>query len=55
MADAVKTVGQNMDQEAADELICAQVHCLLAVTILDPIIFPLERNCVGIGADEAAV
>ena len=55
MADAVEPVRKHMDQEAADELGCGQPHHLLAVSILDAIVFPSERDGVGIGADEAAV
>ena len=44
-----------MDQEASDELGCSQPYHFLAFSILDTIVFPSERNRVGIGADDAAV
>jgi hypothetical protein len=44
-----------MDQEAAGELGRGQTHDLLAVTALDPVILPAERNCIGIRADQAVV
>jgi len=55
VADTMKTSGQNVDQEAADELVGGQAHCLLAITVLDPVIFPTERNGLSIGANQAAV
>lgn len=51
----METAGQNVGQEAADEPAYGQAHCLLAITALDPAIFPTERNGLSIGADEAAV
>ena len=55
MSDAMEAGGQNVDQEAADELIRRQAHDLHAVTALDAVVFPPEGDSVGIGADEAMV
>ena len=44
-----------MDQETADELGRGQPHHLLALSILDAVVFPSERNRGGIGGDDAAV
>ena len=55
MTDAVETVGENVDQEPADELARCQAHNLLAITALGPVVLPLERNGIGIGADETTV
>ena len=55
MPDAVESVGQDMHQEASDELRCGQAHNLLAITILDPVILPAKRHRVGVGVDEALV
>ena len=55
MTDAVEPVRQHMDEKAADELRCGKAHDASAVTVFDAIIFPLERDGVGIGADQAAV
>ena len=55
VADAVEAGGQDVDQEAADELRRGQPHDLHAVAALDPVVFPSEGYCVGIGADEAVV
>ena len=44
-----------MDQKAADELIGGQLHDLLAITGLDAVILPAERDCIGVGADQAGV
>jgi len=39
----VKTVGQRMEQEAADELAGGQLYDLLTVSILDPIVASSEK------------
>ncbi len=55
MPDAVEVVGQDMDQEPADELGRGQSHDLLAVAGLDAVILPAEGDGIGIGADQAGV
>ncbi len=44
-----------MDQKATDELAGREAHDVLFVAILDAIVFPSERNGVGIGIDDAAI
>ena len=44
MADAMKPLRQDVDQEAADELVGRQRHRLVSVTFLDPVVLPLERH-----------
>ncbi len=44
VADTMQALGQHMDQEAADELMCGQGHGLVAAGPLDPVILPLEGN-----------
>ena len=55
MANAVEAGGQDMDQEAADELRFGQAHHLHPVAALDPVVLPPERHRSGVGADEAVV
>ena len=55
VADAVEAIGQNVDQEAADELRRSQAHDLLPVTTFDAIVFPTESHEVLVGADKALV
>ena len=55
MVDAVEPVGQNMHQEAADELWRCQAHDLLAVTAFDPVVFPAEGHGIGIRTDQTMV
>ena len=55
VTDAVEPVGQDVDQKAADELGRGQAHDLLAIPILDAVIFPAEGDGFGISADQAVV
>jgi hypothetical protein len=55
MPDAVEAVGQDVDQEPADELVGAEPHDPLPVAGLDPVVLPAERDRVGVGADQAAI
>jgi len=55
MPDAVEPVGQDMDQEAANELRRGQPHDLLSVSKFDAVILPTEGNGLGIRADQAGV
>jgi hypothetical protein len=55
MPEAVEAVGQDVDQEAADELVRGEPHHPLPVAGLDPVVLPAERDGVGVGADQAAV
>lgn len=51
----MESIGQNVDQEPADELDCGQAHNLLAIPALDPVILPTERNSVSIRTDQSMV
>ncbi len=44
MANAVKAVGQNVEQEAADEFIAVERHEAVAVLTFAPIILPFEGD-----------
>lgn len=55
MPDAVEVVGQDVDQEAADELGRGQSHDLLPVPGFYAVILPAEGDGLGIGADQAGV
>ena len=54
VADVMKAIWKNVDEEAADELSGCQSHGGLEVVGLDPVVFPAERDSVGVGADQAA-
>jgi len=51
MPDAAEAIGQDMDQEAADELGRGQPHDLLPVAGFDAVILPAEGDGPGIGPD----
>lgn len=55
VADAVETVGENVDQEATDELAGFEAHDLLSITCFDPVILPAEGYRFSISADQTAV
>lgn len=55
VADAMEARWQDMDQEPPDELARGQAHDLHPVAALDAVVFPSERNGLGIRADEAVV
>src|SRR5674476_571700 len=55
VADAVEALGQDVDQEAADELVGRQRHGRVPTWSLDPVILPLERNVGIVGWDQPAV
>ena len=55
VTDAVKPVGQHMDQEAADELVGIERHQLVASVGLGPIILPFEGHALAVDGDEPAV
>ena len=40
----MESFGQNVDQEAADELRCGQAHDLLTITVFDPVVLPAESH-----------
>ncbi len=51
VADAVKALGKNMEQEPADELVGAERHHLLAIGAAAAIVLIAERNAVIAEAD----
>lgn len=53
--DTVEAIGQDMDQETANELIGGQSHDRSSVAGLDAVILPAERDGLGISADQAVV
>ncbi len=55
MPNTVEATRKDVDQETVDELVSGQPHDLLPVTALDTVVFLLEGNIPGVGADQAAV
>src|ERR1700739_681046 len=55
VSDAVKAVGQDMDQEAADKLVGVERHKLVAGVAFGPVILPFESHALAVEGDEAAV
>ena len=55
VSNAVETVGQEVDQNAADELVDVECHQLVAVVGLGPVILPFERHACAVEGDEPAV
>src|SRR6516162_8468641 len=51
----MKSVGQDMDQEAADEFVGGEGHKLVASVALGPVILPFERDARAVEGDETAV
>src|SRR5437660_5564205 len=48
VADAMEPVGQDVDEEAADELVGVERHQLLASIGLGPVILPLQIHALGV-------
>ena len=55
MADAVKAVGQDVQQEAADELVRIEGHDAVAGLAFAPVIFVFEADTLAIEGDEAGI
>src|SRR5215468_2954250 len=55
VTDAMKSVGQDMDQETADELVGVERHKLIASVALGPVILPFESDALAGEGDEPAV
>src|SRR5436190_8371400 len=55
VTDAMKSVGQDMDQEAADELVGVERHKLIASVALGPVILPYERDALAVEGDKPAI
>ena len=52
VSNAVETVGQDVDQKAADELVDVECHQLVAVFGLSPVILPFERHAFAVEGDQ---
>ena len=55
MADAVKARGQDMEEEAADELERCQGHSLVALASFAPIVLEFEDDAPLVAADQTAI
>ena len=55
MADAMEAVWQDMDEEAADELVGGQPHDRSPVALSDAVVFPAKGDGLGVSADQAGV
>ena len=53
--NAVEPVGQDVDQETADELVGVERHELVASVSLGSVILPFEGHALAVEGDEAAV
>ena len=51
----MKSIGQDVDQKAADELVGVERHKLVASVTLGPVILPFEGHALAIEGDEAVV
>src|SRR5215468_7002659 len=55
VADAVEALGQDVDEEAADELADVERHGGVAAWSLDPVVLDLEGDTPLVERDQAAV
>lgn len=55
MADTVKALRQDMDEESSDEFAGFESHGLVPVTFLLPIVFPLKGDPLFIVRDQTAI
>ena len=55
VANAVEAVRQDVDQEAADELVGRERHDLLAITTIGTIVLPSEGDAGAVTGDQPAV
>src|SRR5215207_10386390 len=55
VTDAVEALWQDVDEEAADELVFCQGHRLVSIAAFDPVILPPEGDAVLVESDQAAV
>src|SRR2546425_715141 len=46
---------QDVDQEAADELVCRKCHVLVPLGTLDPVVLVFERDAHRVSCDQAAI
>src|SRR5262249_31985249 len=55
VADAMEALGQDVDEESADELVCGECHALVPISALDTVVLPLEGDAVLVECDQAAI
>src|SRR5215831_10113575 len=55
VADAMEALGQDVDEESADELVCGKCHPLVSISALAPVVLPLEGDAVLVECDQAAI
>ena len=55
MTDTVEALGQDVDEEAADELVCCERHHLVAIRAFDPIVLVVEADSIFVERDQSAV
>ena len=55
VADAVQTFWQDVDEEAADELVGGERHLIVSIAALDAVVLPLEGDALLVEGDQAAV
>ncbi len=55
VADAVEALGQNVEQEAADKLVCCQRHDLLPVRAVASIVLEAQGDALPVERDQAPV
>ncbi len=55
MTDAMKAVGQDVQQEAADELVRIECHDAVTGLAVLTVIFPFEADTFAVEGDEAGI
>src|SRR5215468_9692159 len=55
VADAVEAVWQDVNEEAADELVGGKRHRLVSIAAFDPIVLPPEGDAVSVVCDQATI
>src|SRR5262245_35029678 len=55
VADAVEAVWQDVNEEAADELMGCEGHRFVSIAAFDPVVLPSEGNAVVVQCNQAAV
>ena len=55
VADAVEALGQDVDEETADELVCCERHHLVAIGAFEPIVLVFEADGVFVERDQPVV
>ena len=55
VADAVEPLGEDMEKEAANELMGMECHCLPAIGAIKPIVLPAEGDPTVVGGDQPPV